>query len=81
MTATGPGGRTPATRAVRAIAPAKVNLSLEVLGRRDDGYHEIRTSALAVDLYDTLEASATGHALCEGRGERVSPRKIGRAHV
>jgi len=44
---------------VRAVAPAKVNLSLEVLGRRGDGYHEIRTSALAVDLCDALEARAT----------------------
>jgi 4-diphosphocytidyl-2-C-methyl-D-erythritol kinase len=36
-------------------APAKVNLFLEVLGRRPDGYHEIETLILAVDLFDTLE--------------------------
>ncbi len=35
-------------------APAKVNLYLEVLGKRDDGYHEIATAMLAVRLYDTL---------------------------
>lgn len=44
-----------ALRVVRALAPAKVNLSLEVLGRRDDGYHEIRTWILAVDLCDEVE--------------------------
>lgn len=35
-------------------APAKVNLFLEVLNRRDDGYHEIETLMCPVDLYDTL---------------------------
>lgn len=36
-------------------APAKVNLFLEVLGKRPDGYHAIETLILAVDLFDTLE--------------------------
>ena len=36
-------------------AAAKVNLALEVLGRRDDGYHEIATVMQAVDLSDRLE--------------------------
>jgi 4-diphosphocytidyl-2-C-methyl-D-erythritol kinase len=35
-------------------APAKVNLCLEVLGRRRDGYHEVRTVLQAVDLADRL---------------------------
>lgn len=35
-------------------APAKLNLFLEVLGRRADGYHELETLMIAVDLYDTL---------------------------
>ena len=35
-------------------AYAKVNLTLEVMGRRDDGYHEIVTILQNVDLYDTL---------------------------
>ena len=33
---------------------AKVNLALEVLGKRDDGYHEIATVMQAVDLCDRL---------------------------
>ena len=36
-------------------APAKVNLFLEVLAKRADGYHEIATLMTAVSLYDTLE--------------------------
>ncbi|PYN22523.1 MAG: 4-(cytidine 5'-diphospho)-2-C-methyl-D-erythritol kinase [Candidatus Rokuibacteriota bacterium] len=35
-------------------AAAKVNLALEVLGRRNDGYHEIATVMQAVDLSDRL---------------------------
>src|SRR5476651_803692 len=35
-------------------APAKVNLFLEVLGKRNDGYHEIATLMVAIRLMDTL---------------------------
>jgi 4-diphosphocytidyl-2-C-methyl-D-erythritol kinase len=41
--------------AVVVWAPAKVNLYLEVLAKRADGYHEIETLMVAVSLYDTLE--------------------------
>lgn len=40
---------------VRVWAPAKVNLFLEVLAKRDDGYHDIATLMVAVSLYDILE--------------------------
>ena len=39
---------------VEVLAPAKLNLFLEVLGRRPDGYHEIESLMVAVSLYDTL---------------------------
>ena len=39
---------------VEVLAPAKLNLFLEILGRRPDGYHEIETLMVAVDLHDTL---------------------------
>ncbi|MCP3918698.1 MAG: hypothetical protein GY711_24390 [bacterium] len=41
---------------VRALAPAKVNLVLDVLGRRDDGFHELETVMLALDLHDVVRA-------------------------
>ena len=40
-------------------APAKLNLFLEVLGRRPDGYHELETLMVPVRLYDTLIFSTT----------------------
>lgn len=39
---------------VEVLAPAKLNLFLEILGRRPDGYHEVETLMVAVDLHDTL---------------------------
>jgi 4-diphosphocytidyl-2-C-methyl-D-erythritol kinase len=33
---------------------AKINLDLRVLGRRDDGYHELRTVFQAIDWYDEI---------------------------
>jgi 4-diphosphocytidyl-2-C-methyl-D-erythritol kinase len=40
---------------LRAVAPAKVNWTLEVLRRRDDGYHEIRSVMQTLSLEDKLE--------------------------
>jgi 4-diphosphocytidyl-2-C-methyl-D-erythritol kinase len=43
-----------AARVLRLSAAAKVNLALEVLNKRPDGYHEIATVMQAVDLSDRL---------------------------
>jgi len=40
--------------------PAKLNLSLEVLGKRPDGFHEIETIMIAVTVLDTLEFEPAG---------------------
>ena len=39
---------------VTVQAPAKVNLTLEVLGKRPDGYHNIASVMQAINLFDTL---------------------------
>lgn len=42
-----------------AGAPAKVNLYLQVLGRRDDGYHDINSLMITVSLFDRLTVTRT----------------------
>ncbi len=37
------------------LAPAKVNLTLEVLGKRPDGYHALRSLMVPIALYDEIE--------------------------
>lgn len=39
-------------------AYAKINLSLDVLGKRDDGYHDLRMIMQTVALHDTLQLEA-----------------------
>ncbi|MBP7194209.1 MAG: 4-(cytidine 5'-diphospho)-2-C-methyl-D-erythritol kinase [Candidatus Cloacimonetes bacterium] len=42
-----------------AASYAKINLSLEVLGKLPDGYHRVETLFASVDLYDTLKYTLT----------------------
>src|SRR5262249_46823850 len=50
------------------IAPAKLNLTLEILNKREDGYHEVMSLMQAIDLGDvvTLEAADELTLVSEG---------------
>ena len=45
------------TRAVTLQAPAKINLALAVTGKREDGYHELRSVFATIDLADRVRVS------------------------
>jgi 4-diphosphocytidyl-2-C-methyl-D-erythritol kinase len=47
------------THLVRLPAFAKINLRLDILGRRPDGYHELRTIFQTISLHDTLSLERT----------------------
>lgn len=49
------------------LAPAKLNLFLEVLGKRGDGYHEIESLMACVDLHDrlTFEEESSGRIVLD----------------
>ncbi len=52
---------------MKISAPAKINLFLQVVGRRDDGYHELRTLMCCIGLHDTLVlrmGTARNHIIC-----------------
>jgi 4-diphosphocytidyl-2-C-methyl-D-erythritol kinase len=49
---------------LRILAPAKVNLILEVLGKREDGYHEVRTLMQQISLFDEIVVSQEGRGIC-----------------
>jgi len=57
--------------AVSFLAPAKLNLSLQVFGKRPDGYHHIRSVMVPVSLYDevTVEEAPAGISVdCDDPG-------------
>jgi 4-diphosphocytidyl-2-C-methyl-D-erythritol kinase len=39
---------------MRIFTPAKINLTLEILGKRSDGYHDLATWMIPIALYDHL---------------------------
>ncbi len=53
----------PDNAAYRLSAPAKINLSLDVVGLRPDGYHELRTVMQTIPLQDVLTVTHGGDEL------------------
>lgn len=56
---------------ITLLSPAKINLTLEVLGKRADGYHEIRSLMQPVNLFDEVRIQ-----LEEGEGIEVDCKGI-----
>lgn len=48
---------------LQMAAHAKINLGLYILGKREDGYHDIWTVFQELEFHDTLFFSTTGHRL------------------
>jgi 4-diphosphocytidyl-2-C-methyl-D-erythritol kinase len=47
-------------RSYSLIAPAKINLHLEIIGDRPDGYHELAMVLQGIDLADRIDINANG---------------------
>lgn len=59
------------TKRIKVYACAKINLFLEVLGRRPDGFHEIKSVLAPLTLADRIEVELTDSKL-----ELIAPQKI-----
>ncbi|MEA4971184.1 MAG: 4-(cytidine 5'-diphospho)-2-C-methyl-D-erythritol kinase [Candidatus Pelethousia sp.] len=62
------------TDVLHLFAPAKLNLTLDVLGRRADGYHELRSIMASVDLYDEIGLAPAGEISLTWEGSMPAPR-------
>jgi 4-diphosphocytidyl-2-C-methyl-D-erythritol kinase len=58
---------------LRLMAPAKINWTLEVLGRRPDGFHNVKTILQTIDLFDSLELETAAELTLEATGEGLPP--------
>lgn len=57
------------TRSIRLVAPAKINWTLEILNRRPDGYHELRSVLQTISLCDIVTLSEADDLELELAGE------------
>ncbi len=63
------------------LAPAKINLFLELIHKRDDGYHELVTVMQAIDLCDTLTVERAASAIhLQVEGEKAPAGADNLAH-
>lgn len=57
---------------ITLLSPAKLNLTLEILGKRPDGYHEIESIFQPVNLFDEVRIN-----LKDGEGVEIESRGLG----
>jgi 4-diphosphocytidyl-2-C-methyl-D-erythritol kinase len=67
------GTAVPAGTLRRYRCYAKVNLTLEVLGKRADGYHDLASLAHTISLGDDLRVAAADEIVCRAEGLLVEP--------
>ena len=60
---------------MRVRAHAKINWTLEVLGKRPDGYHDLRSIVLPVALHDVVDLEPADGITCETKGLDIPQEK------
>lgn len=57
-------------------APAKINLTLDVIGRRPNGYHDLQMIMQTIDIYDEITIAETGSSDIKLTMNKELPDKI-----
>lgn len=60
---------------MKVKAHAKINWTLEVLGKRPDGYHDLRSIVLPVALHDIVDLELADGMICETKGLEIPQEK------
>jgi 4-diphosphocytidyl-2-C-methyl-D-erythritol kinase len=58
------------------ISPAKINLFLKIIGKRDDGYHNLRSGVTLINLHDEVSAQKSSEFKVKYTGEFAPPDNI-----
>ena len=58
------------------ISPAKINLFLKIIGKRDDGYHNLRSAVTLINLYDEVSAQKSSEFQVRYIGQFAPPDNI-----
>ena len=68
---------------VKALAPAKINLSLDVGGLREDKYHEVNMIMQAINLFDivTIDTTNTGKIIINSSNKRLPTNEKNSAYI
>lgn len=68
------------SKSVTVDAPGKINLTLEILGKRSDGYHDLRSVLVPVSLFETVTVCETdgGDVSCSISGDGVDTSELGK---
>ena len=64
-------------KAVEVVAQAKLNLRLRILAKETNGYHQLETLFLRIDLVDTLRIRRTSGQCSLDVASDVDPSLIG----
>ena len=58
------------------LSPAKINLFLKIISKRDDGYHNIRSGVTLINLHDEVSAQKSSEFKIKYTGEFAPPNNI-----
>ncbi|MDC3269958.1 hypothetical protein OAU87_01855 [Alphaproteobacteria bacterium] len=58
------------------ISPAKINLFLKIISKRDDGYHNLRSGVTLINLHDEVSAQKSSEFKVKYTGEFAPPENI-----